>query len=768
MAQKSIVREPWQQWYRRDLLQMAYWPKYVASQTEWVHTSIDDLVQELVDAGITDDQLGRSRKLVPDRRGHAAAATRASTSATGSTTSCWRSATPQGIRVLLGFSGNAGREGKAQFIQDHWDDFKKQGCHWDIPGVKLGGHEVCHHNPVFVEGQRQAVEALIQRYPLDATFIDHPNHVVPIDAESREITCDYCRAAWAEASGMDRAPVEDWDDPAWRQFVEWHQQIHVGYLTTLADAIRGVDDRVLITSNMVARPVDGALSKTINPASMRGVIDSMCYESVFLNFNLMDVQLNLKFGYAVTGYNPTCILKNFELIFGQGYAHAKPSEVETKTLACVSLAHGAPVMLHSTMDEHGRPHGPRNQVFTDTTRWLQPLLPHFRDAEPVTSVAVVYSRATRDNYAGRNPGSFLASYQGAEQVLVYSHIPSRTLLDEDLTVESLSRFKAVLLPNVACLSDASAEAIRGYVRGGGTILASYETSLYDENERFRGEFALADVMGVSFNGVLPLAEKIKSGVEKFDRQPFRLDTGHPLLSGQEESDILHVPWFSITADDAAAVGHWLQVREGVDHGSVNMGREILGRYDEPCVTVNQFGEGRAIYFSGDAFYNFSLRPIRYWTDLIRRLLLGTNSLIAYSDGPKSLEMTVMRQAAEDLMHVHLVNLVNTNRWYNALVYSHSRPKDLARSGKRDDFADDASRAMAMAFRRKRTFDTTGPVDENLPLHEVPVCLHESLLEGRKVTLDGGTLEPVEAVAGGFKRFVVPRLEIYQRLGLERG
>ncbi len=766
MARSTYVREPWQAWYRRDLLQMAYWPKYVASQTDWVHTSIDDLVSELVDAGITVLSWGAPENWFPINAGmqrrHPALDQR-----DGFYDELFEKCHQSGIRVLLGFSGNAGREGKAAFIEEHWDDFKKQGCHWDIPGVKLGGHEVCHHNPVFVEGQRQAVEALIRRYPLDATFIDHPNHVVPIAPDTREITCDYCRDAWQRESGMDRAPAEDWDDPAWRRFVAWHQTIHVGYLSTLADAIRAVDDRVLITSNMVARPVDGALSHTVNPAAMRGVIDSMCYESVFLNFNLLDVQLNLKFGYAVAGHNPTCILKNFELIFGQGYAHAKPSGVETRTLACLSLAHGAPVMLHSTMDENGRPHGPRNQVFTDTSRWLQPLLPHFRDAEPVASVAVVYSRATRDNYAGRNPGSFLASYQGAEQALVYNHVPSRTLLDEDLTAESLGRFKAVLLANVACMSDVSVQAVRDYVHGGGTILASYETSLYDEDERFRGGFGLADVLGVSFNGVLPLAEKIKSGVERFDRQPFRLDTTHPLLAGQDDSDILHVPWFSIRADGADAAGHWLQVRENVDHGSVNMAREIIGEYDEPCVTTHKFGKGTAIYFSGDVFYNFSLRPIRYYTDLFRRLLLGTGSLTAYSDGPKSLEMTVMRQDAEDLMHVHLVNLVNTNRWYNALVYSHSRPKDLARSGRRDDFADDAERAMAMAFRRKRTFDTTGPVDENLPLYDVPVSLHASLMQGRRVTLDGEALEADGTEEHGFSRFVVPRLDIYQRLGLER-
>ena len=767
-ATSTFEREHWSTWYRKDLLSLAYWPKYVAKQTDWVNTSIPDLVRDLVDGGYQMLSWGGPENWFPITAGmqrrHPALDKR-----DGFFDELIGACHAEGIRVLLGFSGNAGREGKAKFIEEHWDAFAKQGAHLDIPGVKLGGHEVCHHNPVFLDGQKAAVKALCERYPFDATFIDHPNHMVPFDAETREITCDYCRAAWAEASGQERVPGEDWDSDAWREFNAWHATIHVGYLRQLHDVIKAVDDRILITSNMVARPVDNAMARTVNPASMRGVIDSMCYESVFLNFNLLDVQLNLKFGYAVTGHNPTCILKNFELIFGQGYAHAEPSAVETETLAYLSLSHGAPVMVHSTMDEHGRPHPLRTKVYVDVAKRMQADLPYFEDSDPRASVAVVYSRLTRDNYAGKTPAAYLASYQGAEQALVYNHVPSRTLLDEDLTADRLSEFKAVLLPNVACLSDDSCEALRQYVEGGGTIIASYETSLYDENERFRGEFGLADVFGLKLNGRLELAEKIADGREKWSRQPFRLQ-GHPLLSGAEgfaDSEILHVPWFSVGLSGAEALAKWQQVREGVDQGSVNMAREIVGEYDEPCVSVHKFGKGRAIYFSGDAFYNFTLRPIAWWTRCFRELLLNTDSLEVFSDAAKSVELTLMHQAGPDRLNVHLVNMVNTNRWYNSLIHSKSHPKQQQRSGGRDDFPDEATRELAMRYRLKPFMDTTGPVDENLPLYGVPVELHRSLLDGRRVVIDGEAVEPTASRYDGFVTVTLPRLGVYGRISLER-
>ncbi|MFA9477930.1 beta-galactosidase trimerization domain-containing protein [Phycisphaerales bacterium AB-hyl4] len=761
----AYTREHWSKWFCRDLFHMCYWPKYIPSQGNWVNTPIDELVNQLVEGGIQVLNWGGPENWFPINAGmhqrHPALEERDSFF-----DELIAACHEKGIRFVIGFSGNGGREGKAEFIKQNWDAFKRQGAHWEIEGVKLGGHEVCLFNPLFVKGVQESVQALCERYPVDGVVIDTPVHRVPVDAATGVITCEYCQAEWEKVSGLSKAPREDWDDPQWRQFVAWQQQISVPHLQMLRETIKQVDEKLLVTANMVARPVDQAIASTPNPASMRGVIDSMCYESVFLIYNLLDVSLNLKFGRAITGYNPGCILKNFELIFGGGYAHAEPSAIETETLAYLSLAHGSWVNIHSTMDEDGRPHERRTQVYIDTCRKLQPDLPYFADSEPLASVGVVYSRLTRDNYAGRNPASFLTSYQGAEQALTYMHVPSRPLLDEDLTKEQLAKHKAVLLPNVACMSDASVKAVRDYVADGGTILASYETSLYDADERFRGDFGLADVFGVSLNGTLPLAEKIVTGREKWKRQPFKL-TGHPLLSELIDSEILHVPWFSIRPDSAEVMANWLEVREGTDQGCVNMGREIIGEYDEPCITVNTFGKGRAIYFSGDMFYNFSMRPLRYFTQMLRSLLLGTDSLEVYSDAPKSLELTVMKQAADDRINVHLVNMTNTNRWYNGMLFARrNNIEPLTRTGVRDDFPDEKMRRMAMAYRTKDTGDTQGAIDEYLPMQNVRVYLDKAMVKDRTVLVDGEPTTQVSETSDGFVCVTVPELAIYGRITLQ--
>jgi len=61
---------------------------------------------------------------------------------------------------------------------------------------------------------------------------------------------------------------------------------------------------------------------------------------------------------------------------------------------------------------------------------------------------------------------------------------------------TLKKYSALLLPNVATLSDAQCTQIREYVRSGGSLLATFETSRYDEWGTRRSRLGLADVFGI--------------------------------------------------------------------------------------------------------------------------------------------------------------------------------------------------------------------------------------------------------------------------------
>ena len=52
--------------------------------------------------------------------------------------------------------------------------------------------------------------------------------------------------------------------------------------------------------------------------------------------------------------------------------------------------------------------------------------------------------------------------------------------DRLLDAAHVSSFKTLILPNIAALSDAQCQQLRDFVKNGGSLIATYETSLHDE------------------------------------------------------------------------------------------------------------------------------------------------------------------------------------------------------------------------------------------------------------------------------------------------
>ncbi|HYK90143.1 MAG TPA: beta-galactosidase trimerization domain-containing protein, partial [Acidobacteriota bacterium] len=70
-----------------------------------------------------------------------------------------------------------------------------------------------------------------------------------------------------------------------------------------------------------------------------------------------------------------------------------------------------------------------------------------------------------------------------EQALIQGHIPFDLIFDEHM--ESLSRYKVLVLPETECLSDPQLAAVRKFVAAGGGLVATGQAGRYDQWRRLR-------------------------------------------------------------------------------------------------------------------------------------------------------------------------------------------------------------------------------------------------------------------------------------------
>ncbi|KPL22381.1 MAG: hypothetical protein AMS23_08010, partial [Bacteroides sp. SM1_62] len=136
----------------------------------------------------------------------------------------------------------------------------------------------------------------------------------------------------------------------------------------------------------------------------------------------------------------------------------------------------------------------------DIYKWHHKAEVYLRNEKPLANVAVVYSEQTQRYYGGEkhqeNPGHHDL---GMYHALIEARIPFEMVHDQYLDAGHVDPFKLLVLPNIAALSDRQCQQIRDYVKRGGSLLATFETSLYDEHGKKRSDFGLGDIFGVSYD-----------------------------------------------------------------------------------------------------------------------------------------------------------------------------------------------------------------------------------------------------------------------------
>ena len=122
-------------------------------------------------------------------------------------------------------------------------------------------------------------------------------------------------------------------------------------------------------------------------------------------------------------------------------------------------------------------------------------------AAPATAsatVAILDSGYTR-HLASLNAWDYRAEFVDTNALITAFArwgISAAVIGDGDVEVGALSSYKAIVLPRASSMSQLAADNITNFVRQGGRILSTSDTSLVDDFWRTRDTFALAQAMGI--------------------------------------------------------------------------------------------------------------------------------------------------------------------------------------------------------------------------------------------------------------------------------
>lgn len=320
-----------------------------------------------------------------------------------------------------------------------------------------------------------------------------------------------------------------------------------------------------------------------------------------------------------------------------------------------TLASGMVPYFHFVGAENGLGEDRRWQkVGADYFRWSSKHDAHLTTRRSIANLGVVMGQSTQLLYPGPSTVHARAYMRETTHGLYDALLRGRFAFDfvhEDrLDAEHLGKYRALLLPNIAMLSDRQCRQLHDYVQAGGSIMASFETSLYDENLNPRTEFGLADLLGINKAG----ATVGTNGNPYYGRIAGR----HPILDGFTNTN--WIPGAQNRIPLKPVQDPMLTVVPGFVRYPPELAYPPVSHTDEPAVVLRERGAARTAYFSGDI-------ERTYWltghNDLLR-LLLNTIQWLTHEErivdveGDGLVELFCWETAPG--YAVHLLNYTNPN------------------------------------------------------------------------------------------------------------
>jgi hypothetical protein len=463
--------------------------------------------------------------------------------------------------------------------------------------------------------------------------------------------CNVCRTKFRAATGLELPTSMDPQDPKRKAYIAWNADMRWKQFTLWNDTVKAAKTDCFFSPN-------GGMNDP------NKVVIPIVASDRQGRAGLTPVWANGKYAKTVRAYMqnlPVAGIFNVGVEDDNRWKDSVQAPAELEAWAHAGIAQGfRPWMCKfnaKVLDPRWVP------VVEKIYAWHFAHDKYLRNTANLASVALVNSPQSGTFYgggaaftAGDNPGSatrIVDAQNGYYQALVEARIPFEMADDRQLGLEHIGRYRVLVLPNVACLSDTQCQQLQRYVEQGGRIVATGETSLYDEIGRKRLNFGLADLFGCDFAG------KIDEPVHNSYLTPRH---PHPLTAGLEDAPriIASIQQLHVKANAKAQLQTKSPLTLIPSYPDLPMERvfTMTPTTDIAMVFCNTVGAGRVVYFPMDLDRTF-------WSVLATdHQILLANAVRWAADapqpltvtGPGTLDVSYWRQ--EKSLAVHLVNMTN--------------------------------------------------------------------------------------------------------------
>jgi hypothetical protein len=497
----------------------------------------------------------------------------------------------------------------------------------------------CALGPYNFEFMDQVHREIVTKYKVDGIF---SNRWAP---QGGDCYCVHCQKNFRDATGMDLPRTSDRRDPARRAFVAWRKARLTELWKRWDATVRAANPDASFIPN---GPPD---LKTAGELAAIQFTDNQARRGVTPPWNN---GRRAKEYRSVMGRRPIGGIFSVGLEEAYRWKDSVQSEPEIRLWVAEGTANGMrPWVTKFSGVLYDRRWMP---MVERIYQWHYTHERYLRNETPLARVALLLSEQTAAEHPGVAQGDRHEDHVlGMYHALVESRVPFEMVHEAVLTPDRLDQFKLLILADAAALSDAQCRAIREYVDRGGSLVATFSSSLYDETGRRRDDFGLATLFGVSFGGRID--GPMQNSYLSLDPDPA---TGkrHPILAGLDDTPRIINGAFRLDVRPTAEFPSPLTLIPTYPDLPMEDVYPRVAHTTTRELYLREMGRSRVVYIPWDIDRTFwevmCVDHLRLLRNAIEWAANETPPVAV--EGPGLLDVTVWRQ--RDSMTVHLVNLTN--------------------------------------------------------------------------------------------------------------
>ena len=509
----------------------------------------------------------------------------------------------------------------------------------DVQGKPRGS--MCLYTPYVKQYLIPLLTEIVKNYDIDGFFFDGSFHQFFVDG-SGPCYCSVCRDGFHQEAGGDIPKSAD--DPLAFRWRLWRNRCFLEFDRKVTEAMRKLKPDFVVASNLAYSsrfPVEPPKWVTYITQDPPTPAASTMHKKEFFRGSYV-----LHFSYegrylSTLGVPFDCMNTRMQ---HWGDWTLRPT-IALQLECAAALANGARCFLADRPYHDGTLEPAVYKAVSETYQFVKNREEYCRDAQPVPYIAVLNSAASHWSRDPLRPNPSWTgeplneNMLGTHKALVMSGIHFNIINDETL-MKSLQSYKTLVLSDQTCLSSAENDAIRGFVKNGGGLIATLGASMRDDLNNPLGDFGLADVLGLHFAGKSAYhCGYIKPGAKILENSDIH---NMPLL--------VNSPFTLVKPTSAETMCTFINpLDENPFPGGIPPPGEPSGY---PAITINQFGKGKAIYIATDLFREYWVRDTPDLRKLAAKCIdLVTPQKVIEIEAPPSVEVSLFQQRNNKIVHL---------------------------------------------------------------------------------------------------------------------